>query len=127
MHARKRIEIVVEAVQAERVTDLLDRLGAKGWTMLPVISGRGRQGLRQGGVPGGVFDNVLILCIASAELAERRGIQVATLRSKPGHVILRMVDLVGVIDWASVYAALALGIDPSPIGPIVALKERLAR
>jgi nitrogen regulatory protein PII len=71
MHARKRIEIVVEAVQAERVTDLLDRLGAKGWTMLPVISGRGRQGLRQGGVPGGVFDNVLILCIASAELAEQ--------------------------------------------------------
>jgi nitrogen regulatory protein PII len=71
MHARKRIEIVVEAVRAEQVTELLDRLGAPGWTMLPVTAGRGRQGLRRGGDPGGVFDNVLILCIASAAVAER--------------------------------------------------------
>ncbi len=71
MHARKRIEIVVEAVRAEAVTALLDRLGAPGWTMLPVLSGRGHQGLRQAGIPGGVMDNVLILCIASAEVAER--------------------------------------------------------
>jgi nitrogen regulatory protein PII len=71
MHARKRIEIVVEAVRAEAVTALLDRLGAPGWTMLPVLSGRGHQGLRQAGIPGCVMDNVLILCIASAEIAER--------------------------------------------------------
>ncbi|WP_135467262.1 P-II family nitrogen regulator [Crenalkalicoccus roseus] len=71
MHARKRIEIVVEAVQAEAVTELLDRLGAPGWTMLPVIAGRGRQGLRRGGDPGGVLDNVLILCIASEEVTAR--------------------------------------------------------
>jgi len=62
---------VVEAVRAEAVTALLDRLGAPGWTMLPVLSGRGHQGLRQAGIPGGVMDNVLILCIASAEIAER--------------------------------------------------------
>lgn len=71
MHARKRIEIVVEAVRAAQVTALLDRLGAPGWTMLPVTAGRGRQGLRSGGDPAGVFDNVLILCIASAEVAAR--------------------------------------------------------
>lgn len=71
MHARKRIEIVVEAVRAEQVTELLDRLGAPGWTLLPVTAGRGRQGLRRGGDPAGVFDNVLILCIASAEVADR--------------------------------------------------------
>ncbi|MBX9702363.1 MAG: hypothetical protein K2X74_23195 [Acetobacteraceae bacterium] len=71
MHARKRIEIVVEAVRAEQVTDLLDRLGAPGWTMLPVTAGRGRQGLRRGGDPSGVFDNVLILCIASEAVVAR--------------------------------------------------------
>ncbi len=71
MHARKRIEIVVEAVHAEAVTELLDRLGAPGWTILPVQSGRGRQGLRRGGDPGGVFDNVLVLCIASDAVALR--------------------------------------------------------
>jgi nitrogen regulatory protein PII len=71
MHARKRIEIIVEAVRAEAVTALLDRLGATGWTMLPVISGRGRQGLRRGGDLGGAMDNVLVLCIASAAVAEQ--------------------------------------------------------
>jgi nitrogen regulatory protein PII len=71
LHARKRIEIVVEAVHAEAVTDLLDRLGATGWTIQPVLAGKGRQGLRRGGDPGGVFDNVLILCIASEAVAQR--------------------------------------------------------
>jgi nitrogen regulatory protein PII len=71
MHPRKRIEIVVEAVRAGEVTELLDRLGATGWTLLPVLMGRGNQGLRQAGVPGGVFDNVVILCIASEAVAER--------------------------------------------------------
>lgn len=70
-HPRKRIEIVVEQVQAETVTDLLERLGATGWTMLPVLAGRGRQGLRQGGVPGGVLDNVMIIAIVSDEVATR--------------------------------------------------------
>jgi nitrogen regulatory protein PII len=71
MHPRKRVEIVVEAVRAEAVTDLLDRLGATGWTVLPVLSGRGRQGIRRAGDPGGVDDNVVVVCIASAELAAR--------------------------------------------------------
>jgi nitrogen regulatory protein PII len=71
LHARKRIEIVVEAIHAEAVTELLDRLGATGWTIQPVLSGRGRQGLRQGGDLGGVFDNVLVLCIASDAVAKR--------------------------------------------------------
>ena len=71
MHARKRIEIVMEAVRVEQVTAWLDSLGARGWTVLPVSAGRGRQGLRRTGAPGGIFDNVVILCITSAEVAER--------------------------------------------------------
>jgi nitrogen regulatory protein PII len=71
MHARKRIEIVMEAVRAEDVTAWLDDLGATGWTLLPVKAGRGRQGLRRGGMPGGVFDNVVIVCIVSEEVAAR--------------------------------------------------------
>lgn len=71
LHARRRIEIVVEAIRADAVTDLLDRLGATGWTMLPVISGRGHNGVRRGGDLSGVFDNVLILCITSAEIADK--------------------------------------------------------
>ncbi len=71
MHPRKRIEIVVEAVRADAVTALLDQLGATGWTVLPVLSGRGRQGIRRAGDPGGVDDNVVVICIASTDLAGR--------------------------------------------------------
>jgi nitrogen regulatory protein PII len=71
MHARKRIEIVVERIRAEDVTTLLDRLGATGWTILPVLAGRGRQGVRQGGDLSGVLDNVVILCIASEAVTAR--------------------------------------------------------
>ncbi|WP_439599347.1 P-II family nitrogen regulator [Falsiroseomonas sp.] len=71
MHERKRIEIVVERVRAAEVTDLLDRLGATGWTMLPVLAGRGRQGLRQGGDLSGVLDNVVILCITGEAVVAR--------------------------------------------------------
>jgi nitrogen regulatory protein PII len=70
-HARKRIEIVVEAVRAAEVTDLLDRLGATGWTQLPVLAGRGRQGVRRGGDLSGVLDNVVIICICGTAVAER--------------------------------------------------------
>jgi nitrogen regulatory protein PII len=70
MHIRKRIEIVVERVRAEEVTALLDRLGATGWTLLPVLAGRGRQGVRQGGDLSGVLDNVVVVCIASEAVVE---------------------------------------------------------
>ncbi len=71
MHNRKRIEIVVERVRAEEVTKLLDRLGATGWTVLPVLAGRGHQGVRLGGDLSGVLDNVVILCIASEAVTAR--------------------------------------------------------
>ena len=94
MHARKRIEIIVEAVRAEAVTALLDRLGAPGWTMLPVLSGRGHQGLRRGGDLGGVLDNVLILCIASAEVAARVVAEQAEfLEARPAIVTISDVEV----------------------------------
>ena len=71
MHSRKRIEIVVERVRAEEVTALLDRLGATGWTILPVLAGRGRQGVRRGGGLSGVLDNVVVICIAGEEVTAR--------------------------------------------------------
>lgn len=71
MHNRKRIEIVVERVRADDVTALLDRLGATGWTILPVLAGRGRRGVRRGGDLSGVLDNVVIICIASEAVTAR--------------------------------------------------------
>lgn len=63
---------------------------------------------------------------ASVILAQERQVPVDVLRAREGHPVVRLASLVGVADWASVYAAVALGIDPSPIGPIVELKARIA-
>ncbi|MCX6461491.1 MAG: mannose-6-phosphate isomerase [Actinobacteria bacterium] len=62
----------------------------------------------------------------AVDLATARGVNVSTIRAVEGHPVERLADLVGVADWASVYAALSLGVDPTPILPIVELKERLA-
>jgi glucose/mannose-6-phosphate isomerase len=63
---------------------------------------------------------------ASVILAEERDVPVEVVRAIDGHPVVRLASLIGLADWASVYAAIALGIDPSPIGPIVELKERIA-
>jgi glucose/mannose-6-phosphate isomerase len=62
----------------------------------------------------------------SRDIAERRDVPVDVVTAVEGHPIVRLASLVGLVDWASVYAAVALGIDPSPIGPIVELKDRIA-
>jgi glucose/mannose-6-phosphate isomerase len=59
------------------------------------------------------------------EIAERRNVPVSRVNAHGSHIVHRLASLVAVTDWASVYAALALGIDPSPIGPINELKARL--
>jgi glucose/mannose-6-phosphate isomerase len=63
---------------------------------------------------------------ATIALAEERSIPVDVVTAPAGHPLVRLACLVGLVDWASVYAALALGIDPSPIGPIKELKARIA-
>lgn len=60
-------------------------------------------------------------------LAEERGVGVSQLRAAGNSPLERLASLVAVCDFASVYLALATGIDPTPIAPIEDLKERTAR
>ena len=60
------------------------------------------------------------------DIAQRRGVPVHVVTARPGHVVERIASLTGVSDWSSVYAAISLGIDPSPIAPINELKARIA-
>jgi hypothetical protein len=48
------------------------------------------------------------------------------LQAKGNHAISRLASLIITTDWASVYAGLALGLDPSQISPINQLKSGLA-
>jgi glucose/mannose-6-phosphate isomerase len=62
----------------------------------------------------------------SARLAEERGIRVTELAAAGGGPLERLASLVQLIDYATVYLAIALGIDPGPIAAIQELKARIA-
>ena len=44
MHQAKRVEIIIEAPMARRLTNALTEAGVTGFTILPVLGGSGRSG-----------------------------------------------------------------------------------
>ena len=60
----KKLEIILEGEYHEFATDLLDRIGVKGYTILNNLSGKGSHGFHDGHV---MFneDDVLIMIIAA--------------------------------------------------------------
>ena len=63
----------------------------------------------------------------SAKLAAQRGIEVSELTAVGDLPLERLASLVQLIDYASVYLAIANGIDPAPIAAIQELKARIAQ
>ncbi|MGI8697589.1 MAG: bifunctional phosphoglucose/phosphomannose isomerase [Mycobacteriales bacterium] len=63
----------------------------------------------------------------SRELARQRGIDVSELVAEGDSPLERMASLVALIDYATVYLALLLGIDPTPVTAISELKARIAQ
>lgn len=63
---------------------------------------------------------------AAAAVADSRGVGVSTVRAEGSSAIERVASLTGVLDFASIYTALAGDIDPTPIAAITELKERVA-
>ena len=64
--------------------------------------------------------------MVSRDVAEQRGIVVQELVAEGEHPLERLASLLILGDYISVYAAVSLGQDPSPIGPIDELKARIA-
>lgn len=66
---------------------------------------------------------------ARASVIERivadRSLPMTELHARGTHRLTRLASLTVLTDWASVYAAVTLGIDPGPIGPIETLKAGL--
>ena len=48
LHLMKEIKIVVQGEHAKLVTDLLDRVGATGYTIINNVSGKGHHGFHEG-------------------------------------------------------------------------------
>lgn len=59
------------------------------------------------------------------DIAQRRQVPVTEVAAEGTHIVHRLASLITLTDWASLYAAIALHIDPTPIGPIDELKARL--
>jgi len=80
LHARKRLEIIVEKRRLATVLDILDNDGeVTGYTILPCLGGRGHTGSRMPQPFSDVLDNVLVLAILKAEVAGRVVEQLAPL------------------------------------------------
>jgi len=61
----------------------------------------------------------------SAELAAQRGIGVSELAADGDTPLQRLASLIQLIDYATVYLGIAIGVDPGPIAVISELKERI--
>jgi nitrogen regulatory protein PII len=64
LYPLKKLEIILEGAHREFATDLLDRAGVKGYTIIGNLSGKGSHGLYEGHL---MFneDDVLIMIIAA--------------------------------------------------------------
>ena len=67
MHPKKRLEIFIEAPLLGRIVDRLERAGATGYSVLPVIAGAGRDGAwSTDGQVSNATRPVAIVCIVDA-------------------------------------------------------------
>jgi hypothetical protein len=69
-HIRRKIEIIVDAPLAPRVTALIDAIGATGYTLFQSIGGRGAEGAWREDQLTGAQQKVLIKIIANEETAD---------------------------------------------------------
>lgn len=66
MHPKKRLELIIEAPALNRLLDLLDKQGVSGYTVLPALAGRGRQGRwSRDGLVGVAGQMIVVVCVTS--------------------------------------------------------------
>jgi len=87
-HHKKKVEIIVEAALARRVIQLTESLGAKGFTVLPTLAGRGKSGDWQQGDLSSALATKMIVVVAAPELAERIAAEAHELLADYAAVIL---------------------------------------
>ncbi|MCK0128342.1 transcriptional regulator [Erythrobacter sp. F6033] len=82
---RKRIEILADTQLQKRVTDAIEKAGITGWTIVPVTSGKGREGAwREERVMG--TDKVFVLTIAAEDKASALAETLAPMLTRYGFI-----------------------------------------
>jgi nitrogen regulatory protein PII len=70
-YPKKRIAIVIEQPALNRVLDRLDQLAVTGYTVYPVVAGRGREGSwRADGMVGDAGRMVSVVCVCDPSKVE---------------------------------------------------------
>ena len=69
LYPKKKVELVVEASCAPKILEMIEATGAKGYTMLHEVSGKGHRGVRDDSHLTDVFRNVLIIVVAAEAIA----------------------------------------------------------
>lgn len=96
--AKKRIEIVVEAPALARLLDRLDQAAVTGYTVLPVLAGRGKEGAWRGeGLAGDAGRMVAVVCITDESRVD------AVLEAAYA-IVRRQIGIVTVADVAVIRA-----------------------
>lgn len=70
LHHKKKIEIIIEQIRSDAVIEVLEAAGAKGYTILKRVAGKGARGVRAGGAMADIFGNVQITTIVSDATAD---------------------------------------------------------
>lgn len=70
LYPKKRIDIVVESTLAPDMMQMLEDQGAKGYTMISEVAGKGQRGIRNHGHVTDVFRNVLIITIVDEAMLD---------------------------------------------------------
>lgn len=71
MQAVKRVEIVTDTIELDRVLDLLEKAGVSGYTVIRNAEGKGHRGVRSGDDVTRVFQNSYVLTACTAEQVEK--------------------------------------------------------
>lgn len=60
----KRIEIITDSLELDRLLRILEKVGVSGYTVIREVAGRGERGMRMGDELTGVFKNsyVMVAC-----------------------------------------------------------------
>lgn len=61
------------------------------------------------------------------EFFDSKDIEYREIHSVQGSILTKLVTLIYLLDYTTIYKAFLLGVDPSPIGPIDYVKKKLAR
>ena len=71
LYKKKKLEIIVEAARSRAVIEMVENAGARGYTVVPQVSGKGNRGVRDDAHLSDVFRNVMIIVIVAEDVANR--------------------------------------------------------